>query len=85
MYGQRPGVTCEELTEAEREYESLWKLIQEKLVKFIRRVTIFMYRHHTEKDAKVGISNAMDDPGNADSAITVGATHRDSPSTYGGS
>jgi subtilisin family serine protease len=32
---------------------------------------------------KVGLSNTINDPGNADLAITVGATHRDSPYTYG--
>src|SRR5690606_32798574 len=32
---------------------------------------------------KVGLSNTINDPGNADMAITVGATHRDSPHTYG--
>jgi subtilisin family serine protease len=32
---------------------------------------------------KVGLSNTINDPGNAESAITVGATHRDSPYTYG--
>jgi serine protease AprX len=31
----------------------------------------------------VGISNSINDPGNANEAITVGATHRDSPHTYG--
>ena len=33
--------------------------------------------------AKVGLSNTINDPGNAALAITVGATHRDSPHTYG--
>lgn len=33
--------------------------------------------------AQIGISNSINDPGNADLAITVGATHRDSPYTYG--
>ncbi|SDL41940.1 Subtilase family protein [Paracoccus chinensis] len=33
--------------------------------------------------AQVGISNSINDPGNADLAITVGATHRDAPHTYG--
>lgn len=33
--------------------------------------------------AKVGLSNTINDPGNAELAITVGATHRDSPHTYG--
>jgi len=32
---------------------------------------------------KVGLSNTINDPGNADDAITVGATHRDSPHTFG--
>jgi subtilisin family serine protease len=32
---------------------------------------------------KVGLSNTINDPGNAELAITVGATHRDSPHTYG--
>lgn len=33
--------------------------------------------------SKVGLSNTINDPGNAELAITVGATHRDSPHTYG--
>jgi subtilisin family serine protease len=33
--------------------------------------------------SKVGLSNTINDPGNAALAITVGATHRDSPHTYG--
>ena len=33
--------------------------------------------------SKVGLSNTINDPGNADLAITVGATHRESPHTYG--
>jgi subtilisin family serine protease len=33
--------------------------------------------------AKVGLSNTINDPGNADLAITVGATHRESPHMYG--
>ncbi|MBV8921799.1 S8 family peptidase [Bradyrhizobium sp.] len=32
---------------------------------------------------KVGLSNTINDPGNAEFAITVGATHRDAPYTYG--
>jgi subtilisin family serine protease len=32
---------------------------------------------------KVGLSNTINDPGNAEHAITVGATHRESPHTYG--
>jgi subtilisin family serine protease len=32
---------------------------------------------------KVGLSNTINDPGNAEFAITVGATHRESPHTYG--
>ncbi|MEZ5285178.1 MAG: S8 family peptidase [Vicinamibacterales bacterium] len=35
------------------------------------------------RDTKVGLSNTINDPGNADEAITVGSTHRDSPHTYG--
>jgi subtilisin family serine protease len=33
--------------------------------------------------AKVGLSNTINDPGNADGAITVGSTHRESPHTFG--
>ena len=36
-----------------------------------------------ERNTKVGLSNTINDPGNARNAITVGATHRDSPHTYG--
>jgi subtilisin family serine protease len=36
-----------------------------------------------ERNTKVGIANTINDPGNARNAITVGATHRDSPHTYG--
>jgi subtilisin family serine protease len=32
---------------------------------------------------KVGLSNTINDPGNAEHAITVGATHREAPHTYG--
>jgi serine protease AprX len=32
---------------------------------------------------KIGLSNTINDPGNAALAITVGSTHRDSPHTYG--
>lgn len=35
------------------------------------------------RTTRVGLSNTINDPGNADLAITVGATHRDSPYTYG--
>jgi subtilisin family serine protease len=35
------------------------------------------------KTAKVGLANTINDPGNAALAITVGATHRDSPHMYG--
>lgn len=35
------------------------------------------------RPTKVGLSNTINDPGNAESAITVGATHRDAPYTYG--
>jgi subtilisin family serine protease len=37
----------------------------------------------SERDTKVGLSNTINDPGNAALAITVGSTHRDSPHTYG--
>ncbi|ETT26864.1 peptidase S8 and S53 subtilisin kexin sedolisin [Rhodococcus rhodochrous ATCC 21198] len=33
--------------------------------------------------AKVGLSNTINDPGNAEAAITVGSTHRESPHTFG--
>ncbi len=33
--------------------------------------------------SNVGLSNSINDPGNAELAITVGATHRDSPHRYG--
>ncbi len=33
--------------------------------------------------AKMGLSNSINDPGNAAAAITVGSTHRDAPHTYG--
>jgi serine protease AprX len=36
-----------------------------------------------ERYTKIGISNTINDPGNASLAITVGSTHRDSPHTYG--
>jgi serine protease AprX len=36
-----------------------------------------------QRAAKVGLSNTINDPGNATLAITVGATHRDKPHTYG--
>lgn len=36
-----------------------------------------------QRIAKVGLSNTINDPGNAALAITVGATHRYSPHTYG--
>ena len=32
---------------------------------------------------KIGLSSTINDPGNAEHAITVGATHRESPHTYG--
>jgi len=35
------------------------------------------------RPTKVGLSNTINDPGNAEFAITVGATHRDAPYTYG--
>jgi serine protease AprX len=36
-----------------------------------------------QRTTKVGLSNTINDPGNAALAITVGATHRDSPHMYG--
>jgi len=36
-----------------------------------------------ERASKAGLSNTINDPGNASLAITVGATHRDKPHTYG--
>jgi len=36
-----------------------------------------------ERMTNVGLSNTINDPGNAELAITVGATHRDSPYSYG--
>ncbi|GJL70911.1 MAG: hypothetical protein NMNS01_01100 [Nitrosomonas sp.] len=35
------------------------------------------------RSTQVGLSNTINDPGNAAQAITVGATHRDSPHTFG--
>jgi subtilisin family serine protease len=35
------------------------------------------------RPTRVGLSNTINDPGNAELAITVGATHRDAPHTYG--
>lgn len=32
---------------------------------------------------KIGLSNTINDPGNAEHAITVGSTHREAPHTYG--
>jgi subtilisin family serine protease len=37
----------------------------------------------TSRVAKVGLSNTINDPGNAAGAITVGSTHRESPHTFG--
>ncbi len=37
----------------------------------------------SERATKVGLSNTINDPGNAALAITVGSTHRDAPHTYG--
>jgi len=37
----------------------------------------------SERKMKTGLSNTINDPGNAALAITVGSTHRDSPHTYG--
>lgn len=36
-----------------------------------------------QRQTSVVLSNTINDPGNSDMAITVGATHRDSPHTYG--
>jgi len=36
-----------------------------------------------QRASKVGLSNTINDPGNAALAITVGSTHRDAPHTYG--
>jgi serine protease AprX len=36
-----------------------------------------------ERPTKTGLSNTINDPGNAALAITVGSTHRDSPHTFG--
>jgi subtilisin family serine protease len=36
-----------------------------------------------ERQTNAGLSNTINDPGNASLAITVGSTHRDSPHTYG--
>jgi len=37
----------------------------------------------SQRVAKIYLSNSINDPGNAEHAITVGSTHRDSPHTYG--
>jgi serine protease AprX len=37
----------------------------------------------SERPTNTGLANTINDPGNAALAITVGATHRDSPHTYG--
>ena len=36
-----------------------------------------------QRQTKVGLANTINDPGNSSLAITVGATHRDSPHLYG--
>ncbi len=36
-----------------------------------------------KRQTRTGLMQTINDPGNASSAITVGATHRDSPHTYG--
>lgn len=36
-----------------------------------------------QRRTRVGLSNTINDPGNAALAITVGSTHRDAPHTYG--
>ena len=38
---------------------------------------------NAERPMRVGLSNTINDPGNASLAITVGSTHRDAPHTYG--
>lgn len=37
----------------------------------------------SSRTTRVGLANSINDPGNAESAITVGSTHRDSPHTFG--
>jgi subtilisin family serine protease len=37
----------------------------------------------SQRSAMVGLSNTINDPGNAALAITVGSTHRSQPHTYG--
>jgi serine protease AprX len=37
----------------------------------------------SQRATKVGLSNTINDPGNAALAITVGSTHRDAPHTFG--
>ncbi len=37
----------------------------------------------TTRAARAGLTNTINDPGNAEHAITVGSTHRDAPHTYG--
>ena len=37
----------------------------------------------SSRPTKVGLSNTINDPGNAELAVTVGATHREAPYTYG--
>ncbi len=37
----------------------------------------------TTRAARAGLTNTINDPGNAECAITVGSTHRDAPHTYG--
>jgi subtilisin family serine protease len=36
-----------------------------------------------QRPTRIGLANTINDPGNAALAITVGATHRDAPHTYG--
>jgi len=36
-----------------------------------------------QRKSKTGLSQTINDPGNADRAITVGSTHREAPHTYG--
>ena len=37
----------------------------------------------SSRTTRVGLANSINDPGNAESAITVGSTHKDSPHTFG--
>lgn len=37
----------------------------------------------SSRTTRVGLANSINDPGNAEAAITVGSTHRDAPHTFG--